>query len=66
MLLKYPVQKLADVYAAVSYYLNNKGKVESYLEEHQQTAQKIQFKIESHFEVNKIRDRLSKCEKGKK
>ncbi len=57
---QYPVLKLADVYAAVSYYLNNKEKIEEYLKEHQQTAQKIQYKIESHFEVNKIRERLSK------
>jgi len=63
---QYPVLKLSDVYSAVSYYLNNQEKVETYLEEHHRTANKIQYKIESHFEVNKIRDRLSKHDRGKK
>ncbi|MEW5971928.1 MAG: DUF433 domain-containing protein, partial [Pseudomonadota bacterium] len=39
---QYPVLKLADVYSAISYYINNQERVESYLEEHHRIADEIQ------------------------
>jgi len=57
---QFPVLKLADVYSAISYYLNNQEKIESYLEERHRIASTIQNEIQSHFDINKIRERLSK------
>ncbi len=57
---QYPVLKLADVYSAISYYLNYQEKVESYLEEHDRIASDIQKSIQIHFDTKNIRERLAK------
>lgn len=58
IVLHYPVLKLADVYSAISYYLNNHEKIESYFKEHQQIANEIQEDIQSHIDIKDIRNRF--------
>lgn len=58
IVFQFPALKLADVYAAITYYLNNQEKVESYLEAHDRIAENLKKDIESHFDTLKIRERL--------
>ncbi|MFY9618324.1 MAG: DUF433 domain-containing protein [Pyrinomonadaceae bacterium] len=44
---KFPSLDLADVYAAISYYLNNEGTVEEYLRQQEAEGDEVQRKIES-------------------
>ena len=44
---KFPGLDLADVYAAITYYLNHQDTVEEYLREQEAEAGEIQKKIES-------------------
>ena len=41
IIYEYPVLKLADVYTAISYYLNNQNEAEKYLNEHTNKAKKL-------------------------
>jgi uncharacterized protein (DUF433 family) len=43
---KFPAVDLADVYAAISYYLNNEDTVEEYLREQEARGNQLQQKIE--------------------
>ena len=45
---KFPSLDLADVYGAISYYLNNKPKVEEYLQKQEIEADLLQQEIESN------------------
>jgi len=62
IVLQFPVLKLADVYSAISYYLNNQDKVEAYLEERERIAEKIKRDIQSHFNTRDIRQWLQNGE----
>ncbi|MBC8180972.1 DUF433 domain-containing protein [candidate division KSB1 bacterium] len=62
---QYPVLKLADVYSAISYYLNDQDRVESYLEKHDRLAESIKENIQSHFDTKMIRERLLKRKNAK-
>lgn len=44
---QFPVLKLADVYAVISYYLNNRAEVEQYLQKQEEEAAEIRRKIEA-------------------
>jgi uncharacterized protein (DUF433 family) len=44
---KFPALDLADVYAAITYYLNHKETVEEYLQEQEAKGDEVQKKIES-------------------
>jgi uncharacterized protein (DUF433 family) len=44
---KFPALDLADVYAAITYYLNHKAAVEEYLREQEEKGDEIQMRIES-------------------
>ncbi len=44
---KFPALDLADVYAAISYYLNNEATVEEYLRQQEARGNEIQKAIES-------------------
>lgn len=44
---KFPALDLADVYAAISYYLNHEGTVEEYLREQEEKGDEVQEEIES-------------------
>jgi uncharacterized protein (DUF433 family) len=47
------VLDLADVYAAITYYLNHQESVEEYLREQEAQADEVQSKIESHPQYQK-------------
>jgi uncharacterized protein (DUF433 family) len=44
---KFPALDLADVYAAISYYLNHEETVEAYLRQQEATGDEVQKRIES-------------------
>jgi uncharacterized protein (DUF433 family) len=60
---KFPALDLADVYAAIAYYLNNKESVEEYLRRQEAEGDEVQQKIESHPQYQKtsaeLRERLA-------
>jgi uncharacterized protein (DUF433 family) len=62
ILKKFPALTLADVYAAISYYLNNKDSVEDYLEKQEAKGDEIQERSESNPQYQKhsaeIKNRL--------
>lgn len=50
---KFPALDLADVYAAITYYLNHEESVEEYLREQEAKGDEIQKQIESHPQYQK-------------
>lgn len=61
----FPTLKLADIYAVISYYLNNKDEVDAYLrqqdEEAAQTRREIEAKRPDMFRLERqLRERASK------
>ena len=44
---KFPALELADVYAAITYYLNHEETVEQYLQQQEAKGDEVQQKIES-------------------
>jgi uncharacterized protein (DUF433 family) len=55
---QYPTLDLKDVYAVISYYLQNLAEVESYLAQRQVERKEIKKEIESRFDPHGIRERL--------
>ena len=55
---QYPALNLPDVYAVVSYYLQNQGEVEAYLREREEVAQKVRQENEARWDPVGIRERL--------
>lgn len=55
---QYPSLDLADAYAAVTYYLNHRQEVESYLSERQTQREQIRTEVEARFNPQGIRGRL--------
>ena len=55
---RYPSLRLANVYAAIAFYLNNQQEVTIYLQQRKQQAQEIKQKNESKFDSKSMRDRL--------
>jgi len=56
---QFPVLNLPDVYAAITYYLRNEEKVNSYLAQRQKRAQQVRQKNQPGLESATIRQRLS-------
>ena len=54
----FDVLNLADVYAVISYYLNNRDEVERYLSENQQAGDVLRAELELNFPTAGIRKRL--------
>ncbi|HEY8503194.1 MAG TPA: DUF433 domain-containing protein [Gemmataceae bacterium] len=54
----YPVLDLADVYAAISFYLNRRDEVERYLAEQRREAEEVRARMEARFDPHGIRERL--------
>lgn len=55
---QYPTLELADVYAAVAYYLNHRDEVAAYLRDRQTQRDQIRKEVEARFDPRGIRDRL--------
>ena len=55
---QYPTLDLKDVYAVVSYYLQNQDEVEKYLDERRAQRQELKKEIEARFDPHGIRERL--------
>ena len=55
---QYPSVDLADVYAAISYYLKHKEEVESYLKKREEQGQRVREEYERRFPPDGIRARL--------
>ncbi len=60
---RYPTLDLAQVYAAVSYYLQHREEVENYLDERAEQHAKIKTEAETRFNPQGIRERLLKRKK---
>ena len=58
ILFQYPSLQLADVYAAISYYLRHQQEVEVYLQQRQQRASEIRRQNEAKFSPQGVRERL--------
>ena len=55
---QYPGLGLAEVYAVIGYYLQQRPEVEAYLSQREQFTQKVRWQNESRFNQQGIRDRL--------
>jgi len=55
---QYPSLDLADVYAVLSYYLQQRDEVEAYLRQRRRQAAAVRRQNEARFDPHGIRDRL--------
>ena len=55
---QYPTLDLKDVYAVISYYLQNRDEVETYIDQRKVDRQELRKEIESRFDPIGIRERL--------
>jgi uncharacterized protein (DUF433 family) len=55
---QYPTLDLKDVYAVVSYYLQNRDEVETYLAQRQTERQELKKEIEARHDPRGLRERL--------
>ena len=55
---QYPSLSLPDVYAVISYYLQNREEVDKYLEERRKHAQAVRRENQKRFDQHGIRERL--------
>jgi len=58
IVFQYPSLNLADVYAAITYYLRHRSEVEAYLEQRQARADEVRKQNEARFDPQGIRERL--------
>jgi uncharacterized protein (DUF433 family) len=55
---QFPTVDLADIYAAISYYLKHQAEVKQYLKARAELAQKVRAENEQRFPSHGLRDRL--------
>ena len=55
---RYSSLNLADVYAAIAFYLNNATEVDAYLQQRQRKSQEIREMNQAKFDPQGLRDRL--------
>ncbi|MBC7227692.1 MAG: DUF433 domain-containing protein [Thermoflexales bacterium] len=55
---QYPSLSLADVYAVISYYLQNRSEIEAYLQLRREEAQRVRRENEARFDPIGVRARL--------
>jgi len=55
---QYPSLSLPDVYAVISYYLQNREEVDKYLEKRRKHAQAVRRENQKRFDQQDIRERL--------
>lgn len=54
----FPTLDLADIYAVVSYYLQNRSEVEQYLEQRKVRQEELKKELQAQFPPHGIRERL--------
>jgi uncharacterized protein (DUF433 family) len=54
----FPVLRLDDVYAVITYYLRHRAEVDAYLRERRTRAEALRREIETHSPQTGLRDRL--------
>jgi uncharacterized protein (DUF433 family) len=54
----FPVLRLDDIYAVLTYYLRHRDEVEAYLRERRSRAETLRREIETHASQTGLRDRL--------
>jgi uncharacterized protein (DUF433 family) len=54
----FPTLDLADIYAIVSYYLQNRSEVEQYLEQRKVQREELQKELQARFNPHGVRERL--------
>jgi uncharacterized protein (DUF433 family) len=55
---QYPTLELSDIYATISYYLQNTKEVDEYLEKRKKHAQAVKAENQKRFDQSGIRERL--------
>ena len=55
---QYPSLALADVYAVISYYLNERAEVDAYLRQERQRSEQVREQNERQFDPTGVRERL--------
>jgi uncharacterized protein (DUF433 family) len=55
---QYPSLSLSDIYATISYYLQNREEVDQYLEERRKHSQSVKRENQKRFDQSGIRERL--------
>ncbi|NJL40550.1 MAG: DUF433 domain-containing protein [Leptolyngbyaceae cyanobacterium SM1_4_3] len=55
---RYPSLKLADIYAAIAFYLNHQEEVEVYLQQRRQQSKEVRAMNQARFDQQGLRDRL--------
>jgi uncharacterized protein (DUF433 family) len=55
---QYPTLSLADIFAAITYYLRHREEVEEYLAERQQRGEEIRRKHEARFSQSGLKEEL--------
>lgn len=55
---KYPVLRLADIYAVLTYYLQHQDEVEAYFAERRQRIDEAEREIAARFPTGGVRERL--------
>jgi uncharacterized protein (DUF433 family) len=55
---RFPSISLADVYAAIAYYLHHQVEVDAYLADSEEEAERIRREIESRPETKALREKL--------
>lgn len=58
IVIRYDALHLADVYEVIAFYLNNRTRVDEYLDERGRQAEEIRREIEARFPPAEIRERL--------
>jgi uncharacterized protein (DUF433 family) len=55
---RFPAISLGAVYAAITFYLQNRTEIDAYLKQREAEAEQIRMKIESRPEAKEFRERL--------
>lgn len=55
---RFTTLKLADVYAAISYYLQNREELDAYLDKRKHEAEELKREINAHWEKSELRKKL--------
>ncbi len=58
IVINYPTLKLAEVYGAITYYLDNQVQIDAYIAKREKEAEQLWAKIESDPNQKRLREKL--------